>query len=343
MNLKRAFMEGEMYCQNCGNQVEEGKFCSKCGLQAARNQQPSEKEDIPQKANKIGSVISIGQKRRKSFGVALMISAVWYVGIALIIGAIWHLIVQDITLFLTSSFYLISFVSVIAALPSTIILIRLGLQSRQKNKRSLEKNKFAGLEDILLGIAMLFAGIGAFPIWGLQEFMAVYGISLSFVSIPLIVFSFIALISFVLVLILYILRKRNVKVPKRENLFLLAIIVLLSIFIVFYSIIPLNLYSILLMLILILRGCVLLPKRERKVPSVKNVASVNSQDTSSMGYAFLCFFFPLIGLILFLVWKDKFPQKAKSCGKGALFGVISVILIAVIAIIIIVVVLPRFM
>ncbi|MBQ4148397.1 MAG: hypothetical protein II594_01545 [Clostridium sp.] len=36
----------------------------------------------------------------------------------------------------------------------------------------------------------------------------------------------------------------------------------------------------------------------------------------------LSFFFPGIGLILWLVWKDTLPQKAQSCGKGALIGFI---------------------
>ena len=45
-------------------------------------------------------------------------------------------------------------------------------------------------------------------------------------------------------------------------------------------------------------------------------------DGPSVGFAVLSFFFPLIGLILYLVWKDSNPLKAKSCGKGALVGVI---------------------
>ncbi len=45
-------------------------------------------------------------------------------------------------------------------------------------------------------------------------------------------------------------------------------------------------------------------------------------DAPNTGFAILCFFFPLVGLILWLVWKDKTPLKAKSCGKGALIGVI---------------------
>lgn len=45
-------------------------------------------------------------------------------------------------------------------------------------------------------------------------------------------------------------------------------------------------------------------------------------DAPSFGYAVLCFFFPIVGLILYLVWKDKTPLRAKSCGKGALIGFI---------------------
>ena len=45
-----------------------------------------------------------------------------------------------------------------------------------------------------------------------------------------------------------------------------------------------------------------------------------AEDAPSTGFAVLGFFFPLIGLILYLVWKEKTPLKAKSAGKGALIG-----------------------
>ncbi|MCL1840456.1 MAG: hypothetical protein FWF75_01720 [Propionibacteriaceae bacterium] len=45
-------------------------------------------------------------------------------------------------------------------------------------------------------------------------------------------------------------------------------------------------------------------------------------DKPSGGFAVLGFFIPLVGLILWLVWKDQTPLKARSCGKGALIGVI---------------------
>ena len=53
-------------------------------------------------------------------------------------------------------------------------------------------------------------------------------------------------------------------------------------------------------------------------------------DASSGGFAVLGFFFPIVGLILYLVWHQDFPRKARSCGVGALVGVIvEVILIVV--------------
>lgn len=56
--------------------------------------------------------------------------------------------------------------------------------------------------------------------------------------------------------------------------------------------------------------------------------SVNrEQDESSLGFAVLCFFIPILGLILYIVWKDELPLRAKSCGKGGLAGLIVGILL----------------
>jgi hypothetical protein len=51
-------------------------------------------------------------------------------------------------------------------------------------------------------------------------------------------------------------------------------------------------------------------------------AVVQYGDAPSGGFAVLSFFIPIVGLILWLVWKDQYPKKAKSCGKGALIGAI---------------------
>ncbi len=54
-----------------------------------------------------------------------------------------------------------------------------------------------------------------------------------------------------------------------------------------------------------------------------NGASVQkAPDKKSFGWGLLGFCIPLVGLILFLVWKDSTPLKAKSAGVGALVGVI---------------------
>jgi len=45
-------------------------------------------------------------------------------------------------------------------------------------------------------------------------------------------------------------------------------------------------------------------------------------DSGSAGWAVLGFFFPIVGLILYLVWKDDKPNSSKQAGKGALISVI---------------------
>ena len=49
----------------------------------------------------------------------------------------------------------------------------------------------------------------------------------------------------------------------------------------------------------------------------------NPEDVPSTGFNVLSFFFPLIGLILYLVWNDKKPRRAKAAGKAALIGFIT--------------------
>ena len=44
-------------------------------------------------------------------------------------------------------------------------------------------------------------------------------------------------------------------------------------------------------------------------------------DNGSIGWGFLGFCVPLVGLILFLVWKDSKPLSAKKAGIGALIAV----------------------
>lgn len=64
-----------------------------------------------------------------------------------------------------------------------------------------------------------------------------------------------------------------------------------------------------------------------------------SNDKASFGFALLGFFIPVVGLILFLLYEDKKPKRAKSAGKGALTGFIIYILI-IIAIVVFTITMP---
>lgn len=55
-----------------------------------------------------------------------------------------------------------------------------------------------------------------------------------------------------------------------------------------------------------------------------------SNDSPSFGFALLGFFFPIVGLILFLVFESKKPKRAKSVGKGALTGFIIKVVLTII-------------
>ena len=50
-------------------------------------------------------------------------------------------------------------------------------------------------------------------------------------------------------------------------------------------------------------------------------ASTGEQDSDNIGWGFLGFFVPIAGFILWLMWKDKMPKKAKKLGIGALISV----------------------
>lgn len=54
-----------------------------------------------------------------------------------------------------------------------------------------------------------------------------------------------------------------------------------------------------------------------------------SEDKSNIGLGILGFFFPLAGLIIYIVLNDKTPLKAKSAGKGALIGFIIKVVVCI--------------
>lgn len=48
----------------------------------------------------------------------------------------------------------------------------------------------------------------------------------------------------------------------------------------------------------------------------------NVTDNGGFGWGLLGFCIPIVGLILFLVWKGEKPKTAKAAGMGALISVI---------------------
>ena len=66
---------------------------------------------------------------------------------------------------------------------------------------------------------------------------------------------------------------------------------------------------------------------DENAPVQPTVADPN--DSGSFGWAVLGFIIPLVGLILFLVWRDTKPKCAKKAGVGALVSVILSVVLSV--------------
>ena len=84
-----------------------------------------------------------------------------------------------------------------------------------------------------------------------------------------------------------------------------------------------------------------LPSANRSAKS-QNVSATQSQQTdsegSTVGWGILGFFIPIVGFILWLIWKGEHPARAKSAGIGCLvsicLGVVGVILYVVLVFVI---------
>ena len=50
-----------------------------------------------------------------------------------------------------------------------------------------------------------------------------------------------------------------------------------------------------------------------------NLSNIDNTDRAG-GIEWLCLFFPVVGLILYLVWQKNRPVAAKQCGKFAIIG-----------------------
>lgn len=77
---------------------------------------------------------------------------------------------------------------------------------------------------------------------------------------------------------------------------------------------------------------------ESPVQIVQRQDVADPNDRPNFGYAFLGFLLPVIGLILYLVWKDDdTPLRARSCGRGAAVGFVIYFLLVLVCIILLIV------
>ena len=51
-----------------------------------------------------------------------------------------------------------------------------------------------------------------------------------------------------------------------------------------------------------------------------------NEDKRSAGFCILSFIIPVLGLVLYLVWKDQYPNKAKGCGIAAIIGAVCAVI-----------------
>ena len=56
--------------------------------------------------------------------------------------------------------------------------------------------------------------------------------------------------------------------------------------------------------------------------NISNNSANQVVDNGGFGWALLGFFVPVVGLILYLTWKNEKPKSAKSAGVGALISTI---------------------
>lgn len=63
-------------------------------------------------------------------------------------------------------------------------------------------------------------------------------------------------------------------------------------------------------------------------------AGMSTSDGGEILWGLLGCCIPLVGLILFLVWKDTKPKTSKAAGIGALVGVLSIVVWYILAIVI---------
>lgn len=64
--------------------------------------------------------------------------------------------------------------------------------------------------------------------------------------------------------------------------------------------------------------------------NVNENVNQSEQDAPSLLFAFISFFAPIIGIVLYIIWRKDSPKKAASCLKGLAAGIIFEIILYII-------------
>jgi hypothetical protein len=270
-------------------------------------------------------------------------------GIALIVTSVVWLVLNVAIPFIVYNPYSLFLAQVISAgialLPAVVLIIA-GIREIRWSKEMRTGNGMVGLADIALAVSLLLSGIGCFPLALSGIILLELGFSSELIntsSIFINMFNILGLVIMIIAVIIFILVSINRKKVAQGTAVLWIAITLFMVF-ALLNILPFvrlissmfgwrmailtagTLVNSIFLAGLIARAVDLFPKRPRATRSTGvpagGSAGVNPLDEPSGGFAVLCFFVPLVGLILYLVWKSEYPLKARSCGKGAIIGAI---------------------
>jgi hypothetical protein len=266
-------------------------------------------------------------------------------GIALIVTSVVWLVLRQFIPGLMEMFDGFVFLVVGAALvlPLILVLLIAGIREIRWNKEMRMGGSMVGLADIALTAFLLLSGIGYLLSNSYSFLVTGWGWSISDYQTLISLFYVPARVVLAAAILLFIFASINRKKAGQRTVALKVAVVLLAaplllgvlplvnwVFDMFGALgatLIVALLDFIFLAALIARAIDLFPKRPRVVraavaPAGGGSAGVNPLDAPSGGFAVLCFFVPIVGLILYLVWKSEYPLKARSCGKGAIIGAI---------------------
>lgn len=98
---------------------------------------------------------------------------------------------------------------------------------------------------------------------------------------------------------------------------------------------PISLFALIIFMVtFIFEKCNRQNSISKDMQIIQEPSTTNPNDQPSGGINVISFLIPLVGLIIYLTERDRFPRKAISAGKAAIWGVSTVILLSIISLVI---------